>query len=80
MKKFLKILHVPFATMAYLVEVMCLSALLTLKVEMSVICLVGTQIRTLFIMKESLSLPFKTLIINTAQKCRLLKRNDLRFK
>jgi hypothetical protein len=35
----------PFAAVAYLAEGLFLSALLTLKVETSLICIVGTQVQ-----------------------------------
>jgi hypothetical protein len=46
-----KNLHTTFAAMTHLAEGLCLSALLTLKVENVLICLAGTQIPTVSMME-----------------------------
>jgi hypothetical protein len=46
-----KNLHMPFAAMTHPAEGLCLSALLTLKVENSLICLAGTRIPTVSMME-----------------------------
>jgi hypothetical protein len=55
--------QISFAAMAHLAEGLLLNALLTLEVENSLICLVGTRIPTVSMMEWQLILPLKTLII-----------------
>jgi hypothetical protein len=50
--------------MTHLAEELFLNALLTLKVENSFICLVGTRILTMSMMEWKLVLPLKALIRN----------------
>jgi hypothetical protein len=66
-----KNLNMSFAAMTHLAEGLCLNALLTLKVESSLICLVGTQIPTVSMMEWQLILPLKTLITNKTSRYRL---------
>jgi hypothetical protein len=66
--KMSKNLHMSFAAMMHLAEGLCLSALLTLKVENS-ICLLGTQIPTVSMMEWQFILPLKILIRNKASRC-----------
>jgi hypothetical protein len=61
------------AAMAHLAEGLCLSALLTLKVENSLICLVGTRIPAVPMMEWQFIFPFKTLIRNKVSRCRRLE-------
>jgi hypothetical protein len=51
-----------FAAVTHLVEGLSLEALLTLKVETSLICLVGTRKPTVSIIEQQLILFLKTLI------------------
>jgi hypothetical protein len=60
-----------FAAMVHLADGTCLNALLTLKVEISLICLVGTLIPTVSMMEWQFILPLKTLKRNKASGCRL---------
>jgi hypothetical protein len=60
-----------FAAMTHPAEGQCLNALLTLKVENSLIFLVGIRIPTVSMMEWQLILPLKTLIRNKALRCRL---------
>jgi hypothetical protein len=62
-----------FAAMTHPAEGLCLSALLTLKVENPLIFLVGTRITTVSVMEWQLILPLKTLIRNEASRCRRLE-------
>jgi hypothetical protein len=64
-----KNLPISFAAMMRLAKGSRLSALLTLKVEISLICLVGT----VSMMKWLFTLPLKTLIRNKASRCRRLE-------
>jgi hypothetical protein len=58
-----------FAALAHLAEGLCLRALLTLKVEKSLICLTGTRIPTVSMIERQFILPLKTLIRNKASRC-----------
>jgi hypothetical protein len=62
-----------FAAVTHLTEGLCLNALLTVKAENSLICLVGTRIPTVAIMEWKLILWLKTLIRNKALRCRRLE-------
>jgi hypothetical protein len=68
-----KNLQISFAAMTHLTEGLALNALLTLKVENSLICLVGTRIPTVSTTEWQLILPFETLIRNKASRCRRLE-------
>jgi hypothetical protein len=57
-----KYLHTPLAAPTHLAE--ALNTLLTLKVENSLICLVGTRIPTVPMMEWQFILPLKILIRN----------------
>jgi hypothetical protein len=65
--------QISFAAMTHLAEGLCLNALLTLKVENYIICLVGTRIPTVSMMEWQLILPLKTLLRNKASRCRRLE-------
>jgi hypothetical protein len=54
--------HTSFAAMAHLAEGVCINAILVLKVENSLICLVGTRTPTMSKMECQLVLALKTLI------------------
>jgi hypothetical protein len=56
-----------FAAMTHLAEGLRLNALLMLKAEISLICLVGTRIPTVFMMEVKFILLLKTLIRNKLQ-------------
>jgi hypothetical protein len=66
-----KNLPMSLAAMTHLAGGLCLNAPYTLKVKNSLICLVGTRIETMSMMKWQLILPLKTLIRNKASRCRL---------
>jgi hypothetical protein len=68
--KMYKNLHTSFTVMAHLAEELCLSALLTLKVESSLICYVNTRMTAVSMIEWQLILPLKTLIRNKASRCR----------
>jgi hypothetical protein len=68
-----KHLQILFVAMTQLAEGLFLNALLTLKAEISLICLVGTRITTVSTMEWQLILPLKTLIKNKASRCRRLE-------
>jgi hypothetical protein len=68
-----KYLQTLLAAMMHLAGGLCFNALLTLKVENSLICLVGTRIPTMSKMEGQFILPFKTFIRNKASKCRRLE-------
>jgi hypothetical protein len=68
-----KNLQISFAAMTHLAEGLFLNALLTLKVENSLICFVGTRIPTLSMMEWQLILPLKTLVRNKVSICRRLE-------
>jgi hypothetical protein len=68
-----KNMQISFVAMAHLSEGLFLHALLTLKVENSLIFLVGTRIPTVSMMEWQLILPLKTLIRNKASRCRRLE-------
>jgi hypothetical protein len=55
-----------FAAMTHLAEGLCLNVLLRLKVENSLICLVGTRMPIVSMVKWQFILPLKTLIRNKA--------------
>jgi hypothetical protein len=67
-----KNLHMSFAAMTYLAEGLCLSALLTLKVQNSLICLAGTRIRSVH---DEMAIYFvlKTVIRNKSSRRRRLE-------
>jgi hypothetical protein len=71
--KMLKNLQISFAEMTHLPEGLFLNALLTLKVENSLSCLVDTRIPTVSMMEWQLILPLKTLIISKASSCGCLE-------
>jgi hypothetical protein len=54
---FAETVHMSFATVTHLAEGLCLRALLTLKVENCLICLVGTRIPTVSVMELQLIFP-----------------------
>jgi hypothetical protein len=58
-----------FASMTFLVEGLSLETLLTLKMENSLICLVGTRSPTVSITEQQLILFLKILIRNKASRC-----------
>jgi hypothetical protein len=61
-----------FAAVTHLVEGLSLETLLTLKVEKSLICLVGTRRTTISITEQQTILFLKALIRNQASRfCRL---------
>jgi hypothetical protein len=62
-----------FAALAHLAEGLCLRALLTLKAEKSLICLVGTRIPTVSMIAGQFILLLKILIRNKASRCRRLE-------
>jgi hypothetical protein len=80
--KMSKNLHMSFAAITHLAEGLCLNELLTLKVENSIIYLVSARIPTptVSMMEWKLILPLKTLIRNTASRCRRLEQSVLKFK
>jgi hypothetical protein len=61
-------LRMSLAAMTHLAEGLCLNALLTLKVENSFICLVGTRIPTESMMEWQFILPLKTSIRNKSME------------
>jgi hypothetical protein len=71
--KISKNLRMSFAAMTHLAEGLCLSALLTLKVENFLICLVGTRISTVSMMEGQFILRLKTQIKDKASNCRRLE-------
>jgi hypothetical protein len=75
-----KYLQTSLAAMMYLAEGLCSNALLTLKVENSLICLVSTRIPTESKMERQLILPLKTFIRNKALRCRRLEWSVLKFR
>jgi hypothetical protein len=75
-----KYLQTSLAAMTHLAEGLCFNALLTLKVENSLICLVGTRMATESKMEGQFILPLKTFIISKASKCRRLEWSILKFK
>jgi hypothetical protein len=68
------------AAMTHLAEGLCFNALLTLKVENYLICLVGTRIPTLSKIEGQFILPLKTFIRNKASRCRRMEWSVLKFK
>jgi hypothetical protein len=68
-----KYLQMTLAAMSHLAEGLCFNALLTLKVENSLICLAGTRIPTLSKMEGQFILPLKILIRNKASRCHRLE-------
>jgi pyruvate formate-lyase activating enzyme-like uncharacterized protein len=60
-----------FPAVAQQAEGLCLNALLMLKVENSLICLVGTEIPTVSMMERQFILPLKILKRNKASSCHL---------
>jgi hypothetical protein len=68
--KMYKNLQISFVAMTHLAKGLFLNALLTLKVENSLICLVGTRIPTVSMMEWQLILPLKTLIRNKKSRYR----------
>jgi hypothetical protein len=62
-----------FAKLTRLAERLVLSALLTLKVENSLICLAGTRMSTVAMTEGQFTLPLKTLIRNKASRYRRLE-------
>jgi hypothetical protein len=69
--KMSKNLHMSFAAVAHLAGGLCLNALLLLKVENSLICLIGTRIPTVSMMEWQFILPLETLIRNEASRYHL---------
>jgi hypothetical protein len=65
--------------MVHLAEGVCLNALLTLKVENTLICLVGTRVPAVSKMERQLVLPLKTLIRNIVSGSRRLEQSVLRL-
>jgi hypothetical protein len=80
LSKMSKNLHVSFAAMTHLAEGLCLNAVLTLKVENSLIFLVDTRIPTVSMTESQLILPLKTLIRIKSSRCRRLEYSVLKFK
>jgi hypothetical protein len=78
--KMSKNLQISFVAMTHLAEGLCLKALLTLKVENFLICLVGTRIPTVSMMEWQLILPLKTSIRNKASRSHRLEKSVLKFK
>jgi hypothetical protein len=72
-QKISKNLQISFAAMTHLAEGLFLNALLTLKVENSLICLVCTRIPTESMIEWQLVLHLKTLVRNKASRCRRLE-------
>jgi hypothetical protein len=68
-----KYLQTSLAAMMHLAEGLCFNALLTLKVEISLICLVRTRIRKMSKMEGQFILLLKTFIRNKASRCRRLE-------
>jgi hypothetical protein len=66
--------------MTHLAEGLCFNAVLTLKVENSLICLVGTRIPTLSKIGRQFILPLKTFIRNKASRCRRMEWSVLKIK
>jgi hypothetical protein len=75
-----KYLQTSLAAMTHMAEGLCFNALLTLKVENSLICLVGTLIPTVSKMEGQFILPLKTFMRNKASRCRRLEWSVLKFK
>jgi hypothetical protein len=75
-----KYLQTTLAAMTHLAEGLCFNALLTLKVENSLICLVGTRIPTESKMEGQFILPLKTFIRNKESRCRRLEWSILKSK
>jgi hypothetical protein len=78
--KMSKNLQISFVAMTHLAEELFLNTLLTLKVENSLIFLVGTRIPTVSMMDWQLILLLKTLIRNKASRCRRVEKSVLKFK
>jgi hypothetical protein len=78
--KMSKYLQTSLAAMTHLAEGLCFNALLTLKVENSLIFLVGTRIPTESKMKGQFILPLKTFIRNKVSRCRRLEWSVLKLK
>jgi hypothetical protein len=68
-----KYLQTSLAAMTRLAEGLCFNTMLTMKVENSLICLVGTRIPTVSKMEGQFILPLKTFIRNEASRCRRLE-------
>jgi hypothetical protein len=66
--------------MTHLAEGLCFNALLRLKVENSLICLVGARIPTECKIEGQFILPLKTFIRNKESRCRRLEWSVLKFK
>jgi chromosome condensin MukBEF MukE localization factor len=66
--------------MTHLAEGLCFNELLTLKVENSLICLVGTRIATMSKMEGQFILSLKEFIRNKASRCRRLELSVLKLK
>jgi hypothetical protein len=68
-----KYLQTSLAAMTHMVEGLCFNALLTLNVENSLFCTVGTRIPTESKMEGQFIFPLKTFIRNKALRCRRLE-------
>jgi hypothetical protein len=68
------------AAMTHVAEGLCFNSLLTLKVENSLICLVGTRIPVVSKMEGQCILPLKTFTRNKASRCRRVECSVLKFK
>jgi hypothetical protein len=75
-----KYLQTSLAAMTHLAEGLCFNALLTLKVENSLIGLAGTRIPTESKMEGQFNLPLKIFTRNKASRCRRLEWSVLKFK
>jgi hypothetical protein len=68
-----KYLETSLTAVTHLAEGLCFNALLTLKIENSLMCLVGTRIPTVSEMEGQSILPLKAFIRIEASRCRRLE-------